>query len=68
MSKEKFVWKTLRSLTKRFVYKVTVIEEANNVKYMRLEELIGLLRTFEMNFEEEKTEKKNKGIALQTKI
>ena len=68
MSKEKFVWKTLRSLTKRFVYKVTVIEEANNVKYMRLEELIGLLRTFEMNFEEEKTEKKNKGIALQTEI
>ena len=56
--------KTLRSLPKRFAYKVTAIEEAKDVTSMKLEELMGSLRTFEMNFEEEQGEKKAKGIAL----
>ena len=33
---------------------------------MKLEELMGSLRTFEMNFDEEQDEKKAKGIALKT--
>ena len=38
---------------------MTAIKEAKNVKNLILEELIGSLRTFEMNLEEEKFEKKN---------
>ena len=63
-SDEKLVRKTLRSLPKRFAYKVTAIEEAKDVRKMKLEELIGSLRTFEMNLEEEKGDKKSKGIAF----
>ena len=46
------------------------IEGAKDVRSMKLEELIGSLRTFEMNFEEEHVDKKNKGIVLKddTKI
>ena len=62
-SEEKLVQKTLRSLPKRFAYKVTVIEEPNDVQNMKLEELMGSLRTFEMNLEEE-GDKKSKGIAF----
>jgi len=61
-SDAKLVKKTLRSLPARFAYKVTAIEEAKNVEKMRLDELIGNLQTFEMNF---KDQKKNRGIALQ---
>ncbi|XP_024018585.1 uncharacterized protein LOC112090762 [Morus notabilis] len=57
----KLVKKTLRSLPARFAYKVTAIEEAKNVEKMRLDELIGNLQTFEMNF---KAKKKSRGIAL----
>ena len=64
MSKEKLVRKTLRSLLKRFAYKVMAIEEAKDVMFMKLEALMGSVRTFEMNFEEELSEKKAKGIAL----
>ena len=41
-----------------------VIEEAKDVRSINLEVLMGSLRMFEMNFEEEHAEKKNKGIAL----
>ena len=64
-SEEKLVRKTLRSLPKRFAYKVTAIEEAKDVQNMKLEELMGSLRTFEMNLDEEKGDKKSKGIAFQ---
>ncbi|MDD0213341.1 hypothetical protein PSY81_23325, partial [Shigella flexneri] len=64
-SDEKLVRKTLRSLPKRFAYKVTAIEEAKDVRKMKLEELIGSLRTFEMNLDEEKGDKKSTGIAFQ---
>ena len=66
ISEEKLVRKTLRSLPKRFAYKVTTIEEAKDMTAMKLEELMGSLRTFEMNLEEERGEKKVKGIALKT--
>ena len=64
-SEEKLVRKTLRSLPKRFAYKVTAIEEAKDVQNMKLEELMGSLRTFEMNLDEERGDKKSKGIAFQ---
>ena len=64
-SEEKLVRKALRSLPKIFAYKVTAIEEAKDVQTMKLEELMGFLRTFEMNLEERKGEKKAKGIAFQ---
>ena len=60
---EKLVWKALRFLLKRFAYKTTTIEEAKDVRNMRLEELMGSLETFEMRIEEEKAKRKNKRIA-----
>ena len=41
-SKEKLKRKALRSLNKRFAYKVTAIEEAKDVQTMKLEELGSL--------------------------
>ena len=64
-SEEKLVRKTLRSLPKRFAYKVTAIEETKDIQNMKLDELMGSLRTFEMNLEDEKGDKKPKGIAFQ---
>ncbi|KAG8483095.1 hypothetical protein CXB51_022018 [Gossypium anomalum] len=46
-SKVKLVRKVLHSLLERFVIKVTVIEEANDITTLRLDELISSLRTFE---------------------
>ena len=60
-SDTKLVRKTLRSLTERFAYKVTAIEEARDVSTMKLDELIGFLQTFELNL---KQNKKDKSIAL----
>ena len=57
-SEEKLVRKTFRSLPRRLAYKVTAIEEAKDIQKMKLEELISSLRTFEMNLEEERGEKK----------
>ena len=64
-NREKLVRKNLRSIPKRFAYKVTAVEEAKNVQNMKLEELMGSLWTFEMNLEEEKGDKKSKRIAFQ---
>ena len=64
---ENLVRKVLKSLPKRFAYKVTVIEEAKDVRKMKLEELMRSLQTFEMNLEGENGDKKAKGIAFQAK-
>ena len=64
---EKLVRKTLRFLPKRFAYKVTEIEEVKDIRNMKLEELMRSRRTFEMNLEEEKGDKKAQGIAFQFK-
>ncbi|KAK2449300.1 gag-protease polyprotein [Trifolium repens] len=63
LSDEKLVRKILRSLPKRFDMKVTAIEEAQNIASMKVEEVVGSLQTFEMNFSE-KVEKKGKNIAF----
>jgi hypothetical protein len=48
MSEEKLIRKILRSLPKRFDIKVIVIEEAQNISEMKIEELIGSLQNFEI--------------------
>ena len=57
--------KALRSLSQRFAYKVTTIEEAKNIQVMKLDKLMGSLHTFEMNFNEDNKEKE---IALQAEV
>ncbi|XP_050889874.1 uncharacterized protein LOC127095195 [Lathyrus oleraceus] len=63
MSEEKLVKKTLRSLSKFFDMKATTIEEARGISFMRVDELIGSLQTFELGISE-KTEKKTKSITF----
>ncbi|CAM8959403.1 unnamed protein product [Rhodiola kirilowii] len=53
MTEETLVRKVLRSLTKRFTMKALVVKEANDVKNMRLDELMGSLQTHEMDMNEE---------------
>ena len=54
---EKLVKKALRSFPPRFAYKATTVREAKDLK-MKLEELMGSLRTFEIELDEETKEKK----------
>ncbi|XP_012855556.1 PREDICTED: uncharacterized protein LOC105974943 [Erythranthe guttata] len=61
----KLVRKVLRSMPDQFAYKVTTIEEANDVDSLRLEDLIGNLQTFENKLNISKIDKERK-IALQT--
>ncbi|CAM8916923.1 unnamed protein product [Rhodiola kirilowii] len=53
MTKEALVRKVMRSLTKRFAMKALAVKEANDVKTMRLDELMGSLQTHEMDMNEE---------------
>ncbi|XP_024030940.1 uncharacterized protein LOC112094406 [Morus notabilis] len=67
--KVKLVSKTLRSLPQRFAYKVIAIEEAKNTQTIRLDELMGSLKTFEMNLSQNKKEKEiSQGIAFQAEV
>ncbi|CAM9000350.1 unnamed protein product [Rhodiola kirilowii] len=59
MSKEKLVRKVLRSLPKQYSKKAIAAEwEAQDVRTMRLDELMGSLQTHEMEMEEEEQHKK----------
>jgi len=60
---EKLVRKILRSLPKRFDIKVTVIEEAQDISSMKVDELIGSLQNFELVVDN-RSEKKGKGFAF----
>ncbi|KAH6800650.1 hypothetical protein C2S52_001114 [Perilla frutescens var. hirtella] len=60
ISNEKLVRKVLRSLPRKFAYKVAAIEEAKEIKSMRLDELMGSLRAFEMNLEDEDSSSKKR--------
>lgn len=64
---EKLVRKTLRSIPRRFAYKVIAIEEAKDVWSIKLDELMGSLHIFEMNLNENKKEKE-KNIAFQDEV
>ena len=57
----KVVRKILRSLLERFKAKVTAIEESKDVDFLKVDELIGSLQTFEMTLG---SPRKSKGIAL----
>ncbi|XP_050875624.1 uncharacterized protein LOC127079260 [Lathyrus oleraceus] len=59
MLEEKPVRKILRSLPKKSDMKVTVIEEAQDISNMRVDELVGSLQTFELGISD-RSEKKNK--------
>ena len=61
-SEDNLITKSLRSLPRRFTYKVTTVEEANDILKMKFEELIGSLRTFKMNLGVERGEMKEKMI------
>ncbi|GAA0164166.1 hypothetical protein LIER_39732 [Lithospermum erythrorhizon] len=65
MSNEKLVRKVLRTLPKEFAYKVTAIEEAQDLTTMSVDELIGNLTMLEMSLDDGESNKK-KGIALRT--
>lgn len=54
--------KILRSLPERFNTKVTVIEEIGDIDQMMVEELVGSVQTFEMQFDNIKS----KSIALKS--
>lgn len=57
----KIIRKILRLLPERFHSKVTVIEECQDLDKMKLEELIGSLQTFELQF---RSPIKKKSVAL----
>jgi len=61
MLDEKLVRKILRSLPKRFDMKVTTNEEAQDIKNIKVDELIRSLQTFELAIND-RCEKKKKNI------
>ncbi|KAA0043137.1 gag-proteinase polyprotein [Cucumis melo var. makuwa] len=63
MSDSKLVRKVLRSLPSKFNMKVTAIEEANDLSKMKLDELFGSLRTFELHLGHTENRRKP-GLAL----
>ncbi|KAH0717264.1 hypothetical protein KY285_013295 [Solanum tuberosum] len=57
---EELVDKVLRTLLKSWEIKVTAIREANDLTTMNLDELVGNLKTYEMNVDETKMSGRNK--------
>ncbi|CAM8960129.1 unnamed protein product [Rhodiola kirilowii] len=68
MTKENLVRKVLRSLTKRFDMKALAVKEANDVKTMKLDELMGSLQTHESDLNEEDLLTKDKSIGLKAEV
>ena len=63
MLEEKLVRKILRSLPKKFDMKVTAIEKSQDISNMRVDGLVGSLKTFELGISD-RSEKKNKSITF----
>ncbi|CAM8999769.1 unnamed protein product [Rhodiola kirilowii] len=68
MTEETLVRKVIRSLTKRYAMKALAVKEANDVKTMRLDELMGSLQTHEMDMNEEDELVKDKSVGLKTEV
>ncbi|CAM8999045.1 unnamed protein product [Rhodiola kirilowii] len=68
MTEETLVRKVLRSLTKRYAMKALAVKEANDVKTMRLDELMGSLQTHEMDMNGEDQLGKDKSIGLKSEV
>ncbi|CAM8908727.1 unnamed protein product [Rhodiola kirilowii] len=62
IDEERLASKVLRSLPPRFAMKVTAIEEMHDITTLKLDELMGSLRTYEINHDFQTGEEK--GIAL----
>ncbi|CAM8964908.1 unnamed protein product [Rhodiola kirilowii] len=62
IDEERLASKILRSLPPRFAMKVTAIEEMHDITKLKLDELMGSLRTYEINQDFQTSEQK--GIAL----
>ncbi|CAM8947911.1 unnamed protein product [Rhodiola kirilowii] len=62
IDEERLASKVLRSLPPRFAMKVTTIEEMHDITKLKLDELMGSLRTYEINHDFQTGEEK--GIAL----
>ena len=61
--RSKLVWKIIRFLLDRFQSNVIAIEESKNLDIMKIDELIGSLQNFELNFRQKR---KDKSIALKS--
>ncbi|CAM8925826.1 unnamed protein product [Rhodiola kirilowii] len=66
IDEERLASKVLRSLPPRFAMKVTAIEEMHDITTLKLDELMGSLRTYEINHDFHTGEEK--GIALKADI
>ena len=64
ISESKLVRKVLRSLSRIFDIKVIAIEETHDIKFLKLDELFGSLRTFEILISD-RDDKKGKEISFQ---
>lgn len=67
-SNSELVRKVVCSLPKRFMSKVTSIEECRDLDSMELDELIGSLQTFELNLKRWENKKPSKGLALKHEV
>ena len=63
----KIVRKVLRSLTKRFHAKITMIEESKDIDKIPLTELVGNLQTYELGLTRIGKSNKGKSMALKAK-
>ncbi|CAM8965999.1 unnamed protein product [Rhodiola kirilowii] len=63
---ERMVSKVLRSLPPRFAIKVTAIEEMHDISKLKLDKLMGSLRTYEMNHKVQPRD--GKWIALKAEV
>ena len=61
------VRKVLRSLLKRFLAKITVIEESKDIDSIPLMELVGNLQTYELGLTRIRKASKSKSMALKAK-
>ncbi|CAM8995220.1 unnamed protein product [Rhodiola kirilowii] len=68
MTEETLVRKVLRSLTKRFAMKALTVKKANDVKTMRLDELMGSMQTHEMDMNEEDRLTKVSSVGLKAEV
>ncbi|CAM8908252.1 unnamed protein product [Rhodiola kirilowii] len=66
IDEERLASKVLRSLPPRFAMKVTTIEEMHDITTLKLDELMGSLRTYKINHDFQTEEEK--GIALKADI
>ncbi|CAM8901502.1 unnamed protein product [Rhodiola kirilowii] len=68
IEEQRLASKILRSLPQRFAIKVTAVEEMQDITKMKLDELVGSLRTYEMYLPEDVQPKRSKGFVLQADL